>query len=676
MGASHASPAPAAGEADLAGSPIADAVAALPHPADPSVLIDLVHGLRPRRKGSPQESAEAVRALTRRLAADPASAQALRANIAEILAARQHRYLYADTGITRAEGLFRGMIGRIGSRLLPRAPHDGYLRDLFLQLFDRPDDHRWVQAVPADDWQALWDTLGIEKSAELPGFKRARREILEAMNLLAVRLQTLASEPEIIRLHVDEHSDPMVFEALATLTRGFSRGLAGSAEASESRRVVLQDAIAECDRELARWRRLMQVHGTTSELSQQLLGAGQMLARLRILAQLVAPRNADERFHRGLRLFQKLVEEQNRETSLRHLWRRSTNLLARQITEQAGKTGEHYVAGSRSEWFSMFRAAFGAGLIVGLMALLKIGITGLHLPPLWHALAVSLNYAAGFVVVHLLHFTIATKQPAMTAALIASTVRTDRHARRSLPRLVQLIVAIFRTQMVAIAGNVLAAFPTAVALFLAVAWMAGPDWISPDKATKLMQEQHPFASLALVHAAIAGVCLYLAGVVAGYYDNLGALTRMPDRIRRAPWLAWLRPAVRERLSAYVERNLGALAGNVVFGFLLGMTGFVGLLLGIPLDIRHVTFSAANLAFGAAASGWTLPWQSFALLCGGVIAIGMVNLGVSFTLALGTALRANGVRLTDQRRLWELLKRRFLRSPSVFFWPPAPRAPQG
>jgi site-specific recombinase len=100
-----------------------------------------------------------------------------------------------------------------------------------------------------------------------------------------------------------------------------------------------------------------------------------------------------------------------------------------------------------------------------------------------------------------------------------------------------------------------------------------------------------------------------------------------------------------------------------------MAAFVGLLLGAPIDIRHVTFSAANLAFGSAAAEWALPWHEFALLAFGVFAIGLVNLGVSFTLALGTALRDNGIRLTDQRRLWELLKRRFLRVPSSFFWPP-------
>lgn len=668
-------PSRTAAAATPGGGTIADQIAALPDPADPAILIRLVHGLRPARRDDAASAAAAVRALAARIAEEPGSAQALRRYLAEILAARQHRYLYADTGIARKEGLRRGLARRLGARLLPRAPHGGYLRDLFAQLFDDPHDRLWVQAVPAADWHALWRSLGVDEESGLPGFVRAQREILEAMLLLAVRLQALASEPEIIRLHVDEPSDPAVFAALAAQTRAFARSLAGPPEAAESRRRDLQEAIAACDREIAQWRRLMRVHGTTAELTQQRLGAGQMLARLRILSQLVAPRNADERFERGLRLFQKLVDEQNRETSLRELWQRGTNMLALQVTEHAGKTGEHYVADSRREWVAMFRAAFGAGLIVGLMALNKIGITALHLPPLWHALAVSMNYALGFVVVHLLHFTIATKQPAMTAALIAATLRTDRQGRRSLARLANLIVAIVRTQLVAIAGNVLAAFPTAVALYYGVAWLLGPDWLASGKAAQMLHEQHPFASLALIHAAIAGVCLYLAGVVAGYYDNLTAVARVPERIRRAPWLAWLSEARRSRLARYVEHNLGALAGNTVFGFLLGMTGFVGLLLGAPLDIRHVTFSAANLAYGSAATGWMLPWHEFALLVFGVLAVGMVNLGVSFTLALVTALRANDIRLTDQRRLWELLKRRLLRTPSAFLWPPAARAPR-
>jgi len=655
------------------GGSIVDAIDALEDPSDPAVLIALVHGLRPPRAGEVAAAADAVRALAARLQGHAAAAAALRGYLAAILEARQHRYLYADTGISRPESLRQGLARCIGAKLLPPAPHRGYLRDLFLQLFDRPDDHAWIQAVPLADWQALFDTLRIDDAPDHPGFERARREIVEAMHLLAARLQALAGEAEIIRLHADEPSDPAAFRALAAQVRGFARSLGGEPGSAEARLASLQAAIAECDREFARWRRLMMVHGTTTRLTQQLLGAGQMLARLRVLAQLVAPRNAAERFERGLRLFQKLVEEQNRETSVRHLWRRATNLLALQVTEQAGRTGEHYVANGRTEWIAMFRAAFGAGLIVGLMALAKIGIVALHLPPLWSALAVSLNYALGFVVVHLLHFTIATKQPAMTAALIASTLRTDRRGRRSVSRLANLVVAILRTQLVAIAGNVLAAFPTAVGLYYLVTWLSGPGWIDAGKAGHLVGDQDPVASLALVHAAIAGVCLFLSGVVSGYYDNLTAVSRVPDRVRRAPWLAWLPQRRRDALARYVENNLGALAGNTVFGFLLGMTGFVGMLLGAPIDIRHVTFSAANLAYGSAALGWALDWHAFVVPAIGVMLIGLVNLGVSFTLALVTALRASGVRLADEHRLWELLWRRLKRNPLAFLRPP-PREP--
>ena len=39
--------------------------------------------------------------------------------------------------------------------------------------------------------------------------------------------------------------------------------------------------------------------------------------------------------------------------------------------------------------------------------------------PLWLALGVGLNYSWGFVLMQVLHFSLATKQPSMTAATIA-----------------------------------------------------------------------------------------------------------------------------------------------------------------------------------------------------------------------------------------------------------------
>jgi hypothetical protein len=76
--------------------------------------------------------------------------------------------------------------------------------------------------------------------------------------------------------------------------------------------------------------------------------------------------------------------------------------------------------------------------------------------------------------------------------------------------------------------------------------------------------------------------------------------------------------------------------------LLGVTGYIGYLLSLPLDIRHVAFASANL-------GYTMSVQmpgvfEFLLYLMFVLLIGAVNLWVSFGLALYVALKARGTRI--------------------------------
>ena len=42
--------------------------------------------------------------------------------------------------------------------------------------------------------------------------------------------------------------------------------------------------------------------------------------------------------------------------------------------------------------------------------------------------------------------------------------------------------------------------------------------------------------LAIFHAAIAGVYLYISGLIAGYYDNLAVHNKIGERIRNQPTL--------------------------------------------------------------------------------------------------------------------------------------------
>jgi site-specific recombinase len=116
-----------------------------------------------------------------------------------------------------------------------------------------------------------------------------------------------------------------------------------------------------------------------------------------------------------------------------------------------------------------------------------------------------------------------------------------------------------------------------------------------------MHDSDPWHSLALLHAAIAGVWLFVSGLISGYYDNKALYTRMGAARAQLRGLRRLLGRSAWRCSRYVEDNLGGLMGNFFFGILMGTTATVGFLLGLPLDIRHVTFSSANLATAWSAS---------------------------------------------------------------------------
>jgi len=155
--------------------------------------------------------------------------------------------------------------------------------------------------------------------------------------------------------------------------------------------------------------------------------------------------------------------------------------------------------------------------------------------------------------------------------------------------------------------------------------------------------------------------------VSGYYDNKALYTRMSQRVQQLRWLRRLLGQDRSlRFSRYLEDNLGGLMGNLVFGVLMGVTATVGFLLGLPLDIRHVTFSSANFAIGFVGLDQQVDLHQVAITVLGIALIGLVNLTVSFGLALWVALRARKVRFHHGIRLLRALGRRVRTAPLDFF----------
>jgi len=114
------------------------------------------------------------------------------------------------------------------------------------------------------------------------------------------------------------------------------------------------------------------------------------------------------------------------------------------------------------------------------------------------------------------------------------------------------------------------------------------------------------------------------------------------------------------------------AGYVALGFLLGFMPVLAQFMGIPLEVRHVTLSAASVAIDAGhylTSADPMPWADLAWALAGVGVVAVLNIGVSFMLALRTAIDARGLDRSGREGLRRHLWSAFLARPWRFLGPP-------
>jgi len=659
--------------------PLLHAIAAAGDRADPVLLVRLVEHLRPRE---PEDTAQAVKnlqALQYLLASNEALRAGLRAYLLRLFADHQQVTLYADLGILPDAGFFSELWRRLAQRILPAAMDPTALKDVLGRAFPRATDHVWVSGIEDLHWCQLFRDIGVD-FIEVGRDNRTVSQLLDSVHILSTRVAAMGAVPALAEVYpsLRDHASPFLMQCVDTQrwAEEYRAGLAsGTPPADDDKPIrVLLD---QCREVIAKVRRNTGNTGISINLTYLLQRLAETIDRIEGLLDLLDRTPERDRVEAVVPLLKVFVEAENHKNDVREHFGRNTELLAREVTEHSGRTGEHYITATRAEYKAMLTSALGAGLIVPFMALIKIGLHGLHPAPLIEGLLFGLNYALGFMLIHVLHFTVATKQPAMTAARIAAALDHPPGAKPDMGLMVELIVRVIRSQFIAVVGNVALAFPLAYVLASGLYLSTEIHVVTPEKAQTILHDLHPFASLALFHAAIAGVWLFMSGLIAGYHDNIAVYNHIPERIRQLKWLERRIGAVRlGKLAHYIEGNLGGLAGNFWFGMLLGLTATVGLNLGLPLDIRHITFASANLATATVGLDQQVPWQTFAWCAAGVALVGMVNLAVSFYLALLVAFKARNVKFRFTRPLAAALGRRFLATPLDFVRPPreSPESP--
>ncbi len=650
---------------------------------DPLILLqELMEQLRPRNPEDLASATARIQSLTFMLEADPALRRQVREAIETLFSTRKAGSLYVALGILPITGFFSETWRRITHTLLPdvQKPEE-YLGDMLQSLFSRKTDEIWVAGVEEEVWITLLKSLHFDEEADPRTLPGGLPTMLHSLWLLSYRMTVIGFDPELLRLDPNLSRTDSPFLAQNLETRAFvecclQRWDDPEAVAEDEKQLLV--LFDQCRDAVERIHRRAAQAGTSLQLTYKLqclrdhICRGEQLAN--IAGELQRDRSGRTAYPSIISLFKTLVFASCRKNDLRTFWRQNLEITARRVTEYAGKAGEHYITEGRKEYFRMARAAMGAGVFIALMAMIELALHHAHLAPLNEMLAYGLNYGLGFMLIYMVGFTVATKQPAMTANALAASIGEAKGKVRDLENLITLIARTTRSQIVAILGNVSVAIPIAIGVSMLIFLLSGQQAIPVEEAEKLLAGHHPFTSGALIFAGVAGVCLFLSGLIAGYFDNLATYNRIPQRIKQ---LAWARRFLGEerlgRFADYVERNLGALASNFLFGMMLGSAWGIGMLLGLPIDIRHIAFSSAYLGYAAAAYDFAPPLAPFIWACLGVAGIGLVNLSVSFSLALFVALRARGVTFSQGRQLMRGLVRRLLTHPRDFFLPPKKQA---
>lgn len=656
-----------------------------PDTDDIHYLTELVNTLRPTKR-SRLSATDHIQLLIATLREQPALATGLRHYILHLLSQRHQISVYTDVGIVSNDGFFTELYRRLISKIIPSALNPAELADTLETLLPYRKDYLWIQSITTATWNELLQVIKnapyvLDDTVLHTAQKKTLTEILQAVQVLSYRISTAGLEPEVVKAFSDINtfSSPFIEQnvELHLYLKHYVAYLNGQLSTIESPELIIA-MLDQCKAIVEHIRQKALTQGTSVALTYRLVRIKQHIRRLTILLTFIERYTQPDKQNLPVASSEipfvefalDIIKDHNNKLNIRSFFRENINLLARNITENASKTGEHYIAENRKEYTAMYWSAAGGGIIVACMAFLKTSASYLHLPALTEGLLYSLIYVWGFVLVYILHLTVATKQPAMTASRIAASIHYSGHHTVYQKSLIELIIKVFRTQFIAVIGNLSIAFPTAYIFALIYFHIAGHHLVSPEKATNMINDLNPLTTLSIFYGAIAGVCLFLAGLISGYYDNKALYTKMSARVARARWVNRLLGKERtQRFGQYLEKSLGGIMGNFCFGFMLGLIPVIGFMTGLPLDIRHVTFASATFAIAFVGLDGNVSSNVIMITVIGILLVGMANLLVSFLLALFVALRSRKVKLTHVGLLFKGLLRHLFRRPLDFIRPP-------
>ena len=602
--------------------------------------------------------------LLQRLSQHQDWAQAAGAVISEVLSRGSALRIFAEAGLPSSSSFAKELLGRLVRSFLPPILNDRSLSGALQQVFAKYGDDLWLDRIPGHEREAILEWL----RASIP---EARREGLlqqaaEAIWLLGNRTTSISLREEVAARSPNVgplSNHPMIL--LEDEARRFATSVTGQPDlealmkATWAARGFLDDVMAQVEQ-----------RGVSVDLVFQIERATSYITRMEMLAEVIATVKAPaatpkRRTEAVWGLLVAMVRGELEDRRPGRVLAQSAHLIARKTVERAGETGEEGIARTNFDLRHVLEAAVGGGMFIAVTTLVKyLGPKGLA--PFFEALYATLNYGGSFTVMHFLHLKLATKLPAMTASALSSRLSVAPSKVADV-EFVQTASAVLRTQFAAVVGNLVGVIPAALLIDALTMLVTREHVLSAEKAASVIDSVNPWLSLTIPFAMFTGVILWIGGWVASWIDNAFVFYNVAGALKSSGGLRVRFGEARvNALADFLSRHVGGGATAMVLGLGLAFAPEFGRFFGLPLEVRHVTLVTGTLAMAVVGVGpGSLSLEHWAGMLSGIFAIGVCNLGVSFGLAFGMAVRARriptkrGVVLLGQTALSLLRKPRSL-----------------
>jgi site-specific recombinase len=575
-----------------------------------------------------------------------------------------------DANILSENAFFPELKKRISYKFLPPVEDENTISYIISKvLFNPKSDSDYIKNIKPEDGSEFFKLMEIEKISTLP---KVKKELLISANILALRSVGNALEAGITKMVPEYKNFDNPFVALQSeldsLIGRFKKDKDLQIDSKDvdykQIKIYLQQCLDFVDKAFKNACKF----GISSKINQSLLKIRQQLKRIQDIIPILVVDTEEDILTNSKNLVSNTLKYNSHRNNVRELIDDSTRLISHLITSHTAETGTHYIATSPKEYLKMFWKASGGGIIVGFLCIFKMMMSYSHGSEFSHAVLYSLNYAFGFIIIYLLGFTLATKQPAMTAATMAKVLSDESSSEKNYKEFANLVAKLSRTQFIAFVGNVLWSFPVALAIIYGMDWFLEKNF-AVAKADKLLKDLNPIESKAILHACIAGFFLFISGIISGNISNSSIFNQIPERISQSPFLNQVIGAKNsKKLSDFYTKHWAGIISNFWFGIFLGVIAPLGVFLGLDLDIRHITFSAGNFALALYGKGFDIDTYTFVISLVTIFLIGAFNFIVSFGLSMLLAFRSRKVNFGELTIIYKTILKYFIKNPLRFFIP--------